>query len=336
MEFAINSDDDSDDDDINCNDDDNKKIFKVLQPETWPTKEELNFNESQYEAYRLALTHEFAVIQGPPGTGKTYIGIHVAKTLLHNVKPDNNCLMLIICYTNHALDQFLEAISKITKSIVRIGSQSRNNALDEFNLTNLRRTSPSHTSAHSFYIDQKIILKKAIDDLQEALTLLDILNKGVVSYKYLKETVPELELLDRYYKNIGLNVEDPLKHWLFENHILGYHDLRTSLLEYDKISNDEEDVDKKRSDIVLDDENLSHNRLEAFKKETAAFLLSDAKLELKNLVSHYKKGRNFNEKYNLQMAIQDVDARINLYNVSYIDVSIYIYLFLFCVKSNKD
>ncbi|ERL94137.1 hypothetical protein D910_11419 [Dendroctonus ponderosae] len=38
-----------------------------------------NFNESQLNAYKAALTNEFAIIQGPPGTGKTYLGKDVLK-----------------------------------------------------------------------------------------------------------------------------------------------------------------------------------------------------------------------------------------------------------------
>jgi hypothetical protein len=41
------------------------------------------------------------------------------------------------CYTNHALDQFLEHLLPVTKSIVRIGSKSKSATLDEYNLSNL-------------------------------------------------------------------------------------------------------------------------------------------------------------------------------------------------------
>lgn len=76
---------------------------------------------------------------GPPGTGKTYVGLKLVKTLLRNLYPCNNSKrsreklftvydmeesevmdertpnlmenpILLVCYTNHALDQFLEGI----------------------------------------------------------------------------------------------------------------------------------------------------------------------------------------------------------------------------------
>ena len=49
----------------------------VLDENRWPSMEQLGLDESQYEALKLALTKEVAVIQGPPGTGKTYLGLKV-------------------------------------------------------------------------------------------------------------------------------------------------------------------------------------------------------------------------------------------------------------------
>ena len=84
------------------------EIFK------WPDRESLGFNESQMRAFKLALTKQFAVIQGPPGTGKTFVGLKIARALLANssIWNDNgkNSPILMVSYTNHALDQFLEGL----------------------------------------------------------------------------------------------------------------------------------------------------------------------------------------------------------------------------------
>lgn len=302
--------------------------FKVIQPETWPTADNLSFNESQYEAYRLALTHEFAVIQGPPGTGKTFVGIKVAKVLLQNLRSEGNCLMLIICYTNHALDQFLEAISQITQSIVRIGGQSRNKAMDQFNLSNLRRQSlaPGLRSTYSFFIDQKNQLRNSIQDLQLALKTFDILNNGVLRYEFLCDDggvrIPDLKHLDAYYKKMGIHV-DPLKYWLFDDLLDDYpeytRDFNDCLLEYSVLVNNEEDVDEKRTEMILDDEKVPHDqrKLDDLVMDKANFLLSRAKAEIKKLVMHFVESDNFNEKYRLQQDIQELDFQINLFNVSF-------------------
>ena len=80
----------------------------------WPDRKSLGFNESQMCAFKLALTKEFAVIQGPPGTGKTYVGLKIAQALLQNtsfwLKRGERSPILMVSYTNHALDQFLEGL----------------------------------------------------------------------------------------------------------------------------------------------------------------------------------------------------------------------------------
>ncbi|MEQ2212320.1 hypothetical protein XENOCAPTIV_029242, partial [Xenoophorus captivus] len=89
------------------------KPFSSLDTEAWPDMEELGLDESQMKAFQLALTKELAIIQGPPGTGKTYVGLKIAQALLTNQELWNNgdpAPMLVVCYTNHALDQFLEEI----------------------------------------------------------------------------------------------------------------------------------------------------------------------------------------------------------------------------------
>lgn len=52
-----------------------------------------------------------------PGTGKTYLGVRITEMLLYNRSvwspPDEQSTpILMICHTNHALDQFLEFIVK--------------------------------------------------------------------------------------------------------------------------------------------------------------------------------------------------------------------------------
>lgn len=48
--------------------------------------------------------------------------------------------ILVICYTNHALDQFLTGVLAITEDIVRMGNQSKNELLDKYNAKQLLET----------------------------------------------------------------------------------------------------------------------------------------------------------------------------------------------------
>ncbi len=100
----------------------------------------MKLDPSQCAALYAALTQKVSVIQGPPGTGKTYLGLRIVQTLLQNDKFwidkefSEKSPILVVCYTNHALDQFLEGILKFTRRIVRIGGQSKCPVLEPYSL----------------------------------------------------------------------------------------------------------------------------------------------------------------------------------------------------------
>ena len=131
------------------------KSVRVRVDSAWPAANMLGVDDSQFEAVKACLTRQLAVVQGPPGTGKTFIGLKVAEVLLLNCKvwnaassrvhdlgelgPPKQSPILVLCYTNHALDQFLEGIASFQDTdIVRVGSRSKNPAMEKFNLNNLR------------------------------------------------------------------------------------------------------------------------------------------------------------------------------------------------------
>ncbi|KAI9734023.1 MAG: hypothetical protein M1834_002680 [Cirrosporium novae-zelandiae] len=92
-------------------------------------------DRGQCEALIAALTREFAFIQGPPGTGKSYLGVQLMKVLLACKSKAHLGPIVVVCYTNHALDQFLEHLSKIgIEKIIRIGGQSQSTILERKNL----------------------------------------------------------------------------------------------------------------------------------------------------------------------------------------------------------
>ncbi|NXA73722.1 ZNFX1 protein, partial [Thryothorus ludovicianus] len=123
---------------------DSLKSVHVLDSNQWPSMEALKLDESQMQALNLALTKELAIIQGPPGTGKTYVGLKIVQALLTNENVWQSTFLkrpiLIVCYTNHALDQFLEGILSFqSDDIVRVGGRSNSEALFKYNLKELRR-----------------------------------------------------------------------------------------------------------------------------------------------------------------------------------------------------
>ncbi|EJU00451.1 NFX1-type zinc finger-containing protein 1 [Dacryopinax primogenitus] len=83
----------------------------------------LVLDSAQANALLSGLTRSVSIIQGPPGTGKSFIGALLAK-LFHD---NTNSKILVCCYTNHALDQFLEDLLDIgilASGIVRLGGKS--------------------------------------------------------------------------------------------------------------------------------------------------------------------------------------------------------------------
>ncbi|KAF2397692.1 NFX1-type zinc finger-containing protein 1 [Trichodelitschia bisporula] len=89
----------------------------------------------QAKALIAALVREFTFIQGPPGCGKTHLGVQLMQVLLHAARKGNLGPIIVVCYTNHALDQFLEHLIQIgITKIIRMGGQSRSPELEGKNL----------------------------------------------------------------------------------------------------------------------------------------------------------------------------------------------------------
>ena len=87
------------------------------------TAKAIKLDTSQLDSLLAGLMQPVSLIQGPPGTGKSFIGALLAKAFHRHTTET----ILVICYTNHALDQFLEDFLDIgipKEDIVRLGSKS--------------------------------------------------------------------------------------------------------------------------------------------------------------------------------------------------------------------
>jgi hypothetical protein len=104
--------------------------------------ENTSLDRSQASAVIHALTSRVSLIQGPPGTGKTFIGGLIAQIILQN----SHETILCVCYTNHALDQFLEHMLAYGENrLVRIGGRSKSERLQGYNLRELARRNIDRT-----------------------------------------------------------------------------------------------------------------------------------------------------------------------------------------------
>ncbi|XP_023281831.1 NFX1-type zinc finger-containing protein 1 [Seriola lalandi dorsalis] len=192
--------------------------FHSLDEESWPRMEVLGLDESQMRALQLALTKELAIIQGPPGTGKTYVGLKIAQALLTNKNlwkgATGNAPILVVCYTNHALDQFLEGIHKFLKDgIVRVGGRSNSEILKRFTLRelthshNFRSTLPAHLrSAYNAIYKQ---LCEEERELQNQSVKLECSLKGV-----LRESILRRFISYRHWDSLNLPpMQDGFESW---------------------------------------------------------------------------------------------------------------------------
>ncbi|KAG8861659.1 hypothetical protein FRB96_002616 [Tulasnella sp. 330] len=109
-------------------------------------------DETQADALLDTLISEISLVQGPPGTGKSYSGVELLRVLITNkVGP-----ILLIAFTNHALDHLLRDIldKKITTKIVRLGSRSSDEKVMDYTLFNLQqkrgRTNLSKAAGREF------------------------------------------------------------------------------------------------------------------------------------------------------------------------------------------
>ena len=104
----------------------------ILDTTQWPIEDFAPqlalLNQSQRQAVEHALAHNVALIQGPPGTGKTHVGTLLARILLQRSER-----LLIVCQTNHALDQFLaHLLDAGIDNLVRIGGRSKHERLEPY------------------------------------------------------------------------------------------------------------------------------------------------------------------------------------------------------------
>ena len=133
-------------------------LVALTEDVSWPKASRTQLDSSQMKAMKMALTQDVALIQGPPGTGKTYMGTKIVEALVHNRSvwdPRNTSPILVVCFTNHALDQFLNGIKQIEVTgmqkrlffgefnskpinIVRVGGRA-DESMERYTLKNIRR-----------------------------------------------------------------------------------------------------------------------------------------------------------------------------------------------------
>ncbi|XP_069679798.1 NFX1-type zinc finger-containing protein 1-like isoform X2 [Periplaneta americana] len=263
--------------------------FTVLDFDSWPSAEQLSLDGSQYNAFRSALTREFVVIQGPPGTGKTHLGLKMTEVLLNNssVWKSTDRPILVVCYTNHALDQFLEGLLCTTEELVRVGGQSKSEYLRKFNLNQKRHLEVRKFACTQLSLSIKREMENYVRCLKEIELDLEILNKysGIVSLHSLK-SIMRREHYD-FFISLSESVEkvdEAFIGWLMENDLDFSTENEKSTFEFDsteKLENMEVDLE------LHDDERKSLETL--FSDIDVDFTEVNARLQMSVTIENLEK-----------------------------------------------
>eukprot|EP01071_Lankesteria_metandrocarpae_P006195 Lankesteria_metandrocarpae@DN4270_c0_g1_i1.p1 len=133
----------------------------------------VTYDEHQLNAMKLAFKNRVSITQGPPGTGKTFVGVK----LLEIIYKLTNEVILCVCYTNHALDDFMaDLLNAGLTSMVRIGGRSKDERLEPYSLHSVvRRHGGNHSAVQkqrwAVASEQKIQIESQIEELVKKLEI---------------------------------------------------------------------------------------------------------------------------------------------------------------------
>ena len=175
-------------------------------------------DKSQLNAFINGISQPVSLIQGPPGTGKSYVGAQIVNFLL-NQSGTSFLPILCICYTNHALDQFLIDLMDTgvrKKDIVRIGSRSRSPIIDDsFSL--MTKAKNIKIGGKEYYIARSS-LEQLSGEVKRLFTPGNISTKDVLKFMLKEEKFSRgfIGLFKIYSKNsfTRLDESEILKIWL--------------------------------------------------------------------------------------------------------------------------
>lgn len=184
-------------------------------------RDDLGFNESQMRAFQVALTKKIAVIQGPPGTGKTYVGQKIARVLLQSAslwqdKGKRRSPILMVSYTNHALDEFLGGLP--LEGVVRVGgrcSEKLKSCALKSRRDDARKKKEIPAKIARARFKARDDLRALLDDglLERSTAVLKCSRRGVLSFRVLKHFMFRHHV--RWFENEAhRSTDDLLLDWL--------------------------------------------------------------------------------------------------------------------------
>lgn len=141
------------------------------------------------------------------GTGKTYVGLRIAQALLLNNRYWSQPVkspMLVVCYTNHALDQFLEGIYSFQKNIVRIGGKSKCATLEAVNLSNIRKEQKSNRSVPHHIFQARVEANARMTSYQNQIARIEEQTEYAIKNVLTEElSMSVIELKETHYAQLA-------------------------------------------------------------------------------------------------------------------------------------
>jgi len=158
-----------------------------------------NFNDAQRRAIEYSIgTENFHLIVGPPGTGKTYVIAEIVQQLVKRGRRK----ILITAYTNLAVDNMIEAISRDKDvKIVRIGSYEKTSAeIKKYHINSLMKEYPRFK--YLKVLEER--MSKTFDDLKR-IKQIRVDGKATIAIirKNLREVDQRLGLIEKQIKAIS-------------------------------------------------------------------------------------------------------------------------------------
>ncbi|UKZ81400.1 hypothetical protein TrVFT333_009172 [Trichoderma virens FT-333] len=184
----------------------------------------VKIRDAQLESLIKGLENPLGQIQGPPGTGKSFIGAVIARVLMELT----DYRILVLSYTNHALDQFLEDLMDIGIDgghMVRIGSKATPRT-DALRIDTLSKDAQVRSSADvkqmlSATKNEQLQTKTQLEDFittlksqvrhQDILDMLEFSESGM-SYWNAFQILDDVQIAGKNSK--ALKPTDILNYWL--------------------------------------------------------------------------------------------------------------------------
>ncbi|XP_072013999.1 LOW QUALITY PROTEIN: NFX1-type zinc finger-containing protein 1-like [Amphiura filiformis] len=248
------------------------KSIRLLDRQDWPSPGSIQLDQSQLQAVYTALTSSFSVIQGPPGTVKTHVGLKIMQVILKNrtkwekevreheegeIDDEEDDLIdvskagpiLVVCYTNHALDQFLEGVLCFNKNVVRVGGRSRSEQLDRYNLNQCRirirlkrRIEDRSLKSCSFFHRQEA--SRVRREIEHILGKLHKTYEGVLNGSLLEQYMTR----DQRHRLPTRHIQYDILHWLRLDNDFHHYASEDELLPFETETTEEDLEDGKLLD----------------------------------------------------------------------------------------